>query len=320
MIQISDIQIFILSYNRGVYIGETIKSLLSQTVAPEKIYILDNGSTDNTEEFVKDTFDDRLIFIGSDQNNGVLWNFERAQLLANKRYVMVFHDDDLLHPRYLEFVLASLNKYSDVSVVASGMVATSNPSSGGWRNYNFKPVVFNYLSGFAGYVYFGFPFNFGSVVYKTEYFKNTKIDFETFGKIADRPFVFDCVKDGKVILLPGQFVQYRLHSGQDSGTNKNGPYPKETLALHLRYKNIIFSGSWIDKIRYRLNIYFYMKNEFSRFPSAPDFAFKKYRQNAIDVDVLEGIDMFYGLLSKVFLVRYLYKAYRLFARTFGQMS
>lgn len=320
MIQISDIEIFVLSYNRGMYIAETIGSLLNQSIQPEKIYILDNGSTDNTEELIKNICDDRIVFLGSATNNGVLWNFERAQQTANGSYVMVFHDDDLLHPRYLEFVLAAINRYDDVSVVASGMLATKAPSSNGWRQYDFSPTIFDNLSDFASYIYFGFPLCFSSVVYKTEYFKNIKIDFEKYGKIADRPFIYDCVKGGKIVLLQGQYVQYRLHEGQDSTTNKNGPYPNETLALHTKYRNIIFSGSLIDKMRYRLNVYFYMKNEFTRFPKLTDLTFGNYRRNAFTLGVLDKTDMLYWLLSKILLVRYLYKAYRLLLRNFGQMS
>ncbi len=32
---------------------------------------------------------------------------------------MLFHDDDLLHPKYLEYALNLLNKYDDISVITT---------------------------------------------------------------------------------------------------------------------------------------------------------------------------------------------------------
>jgi glycosyltransferase involved in cell wall biosynthesis len=54
LININDIQIFILTYNRANYLKDSINSLLNQTIRPNIITILDNNSTDNTEEVVSE--------------------------------------------------------------------------------------------------------------------------------------------------------------------------------------------------------------------------------------------------------------------------
>ena len=176
MITIDDIDIFILSYNREKYILETLQSLSNQTIGKLIITILDNGSTDNTKNIINNLKNSNIHFVGNDKNNAALWNFQRAQQLATKKYTILFHDDDLIHPRYLEYVVKILNEVSGLSIVCSGTKTTSNPNAKDWRNYSYNPIIYNSLSKFASLVYLGFPLNFATVVYKTEYFKEVKID------------------------------------------------------------------------------------------------------------------------------------------------
>ena len=43
MPKLAPIDVFVLSYNRSALIGETLESLLSQTLRPSRIVVLDNG-------------------------------------------------------------------------------------------------------------------------------------------------------------------------------------------------------------------------------------------------------------------------------------
>jgi glycosyltransferase involved in cell wall biosynthesis len=119
MIKINDIDVFILSYNRSNYLKMMIESLLAQTVGEFEITILDNGSTDNTKEVINSFNNENINFIGSEQNNGALWNFKRAQNLSTKKYTIMFHDDDLIHPKFLEYVIKALNEFDNVSIAVS---------------------------------------------------------------------------------------------------------------------------------------------------------------------------------------------------------
>lgn len=320
MITIHDINIFILSHNREQYILETLTSLRQQNIGNFEIKILDNGSTDNTQKSVAMRHDENIIFLGSETDNGALWNYQRAQDLASRKYCILFHDDDLIHPKYLEYVLQVLNEQKDLSIICSGMQTTLNPSNNGWKDYRYNPIIFDKLSQFASLAYFGFPFNFGSVVYKTENFKKTKIDPEQYGKIGDRPFVFDCVQNGKIALFPGQYIQYRIHENQDSKDSKSGPFYNETLALHKKYKNIFYENNRILlKLVFLINFYGYAREEYNSF-----YNIKHSKEEYINLIASEikitSIDLF---LSKSFYftkIKYIYKLYRFIKRTFHEYS
>ncbi|MBS4760022.1 MAG: glycosyltransferase family 2 protein [Clostridium sp.] len=106
MYKLDDIQIFITTHNRAEFLKDAINSLLMQTAGAVEITVLDNESTDNTESVVKEFSCNNVKYI---RTKGFLGNYKKAKELVSKDYVMLFHDDDLLHPQYLEFVLSVLN-------------------------------------------------------------------------------------------------------------------------------------------------------------------------------------------------------------------
>ncbi len=322
MIDISDIDVFILSYNRADHIKIMIESLLNQTVGEFQIKILDNGSTDNTEKVINSFNNQNIKFIGSKQNNGALWNFQRAQNLANKKYTVIFHDDDIIHPKYLEYALKALNNFDNVSIVCSGMKATSKPNMKDFKSYSFKPMVFHSISKFVSLIYLGFPLNYATVIYKTTFLK--RIDMkklnETYGKIADRPTVFEAAKNGTIVLFAGEYIQYRIHKNQDSKDSKTGPFERETINLHKCYKEIIYNDKFILlKIYFLIKFYKYINSEYERFYK-PKLSKEEYIQKAKDKLRLTKKEIAFSKMCNFLKIDIFFKFYRLLKRSFGEYS
>ena len=57
------------TYNRAGLIGRSIKSVLRQTMPDFELIIIDDASTDNTEEVVRKFEDDRIVYIKLDKNH-----------------------------------------------------------------------------------------------------------------------------------------------------------------------------------------------------------------------------------------------------------
>ena len=105
------ISIAIPTYNRKDYLKKCIESILSQSFSDFKIYVFDNCSDYNIEKFINDFSDTRIELIKSPQNLGNIGNFERIYNYDfPSEYLVIFHDDDTMHPKFLEINYNLLQK------------------------------------------------------------------------------------------------------------------------------------------------------------------------------------------------------------------
>lgn len=91
------------SYNTAEFISETIQSVLSQTYTNWEMIIVDDCSSDNTDEVVAPFLaDSRIKYIKNDANSGAAVSRNRALREANGRWIAFLDSDDLWHPQKLE--------------------------------------------------------------------------------------------------------------------------------------------------------------------------------------------------------------------------
>jgi len=115
------ISIIIPTYNRAHIIGETLSSLLAQTYTNWECIIVDDGSTDNTEEVIQ-TFADKDARFQHykrpktlQKGPSVCRNFGYEQ--SKGEYIQWFDSDDLMHPEKLTIKFDYALKYqADVIV------------------------------------------------------------------------------------------------------------------------------------------------------------------------------------------------------------
>ena len=80
--------ILIPAYNGAEVIGDTLRSILSQSFSNYEIIIQDDASTDNTEEVVKSFGDPRIKFFRNEKNLGYPGNLEEARKKADGRHYL----------------------------------------------------------------------------------------------------------------------------------------------------------------------------------------------------------------------------------------
>ena len=120
------ITIVLCTYNRAGYLNEALRAICRQTVLNFKLLILDNCSTDSTQEIVKQYLDDnRIMYIRHDSNIGGIanGNFGLDFALNNfdSKYIMITHDDDIMDSRMLGKEIDFLEKHDEVLMVSCGL-------------------------------------------------------------------------------------------------------------------------------------------------------------------------------------------------------
>ncbi len=83
------------TYNRAQFIEKAIDSIISQTFKDWELIILDDKSTDNTENIVKKYLQDpRIKYFKNEQNLGITKNRNKSLSLSQGEYIAVLDSDD----------------------------------------------------------------------------------------------------------------------------------------------------------------------------------------------------------------------------------
>jgi glycosyltransferase involved in cell wall biosynthesis len=126
---IPTVSVVIPTYNRAHVVGQAINSVLHQTYQDFEIFIIDDASTDNTEEVVKGFSDPRIHYLRQQQNRGAPWSRNLGAEVARGKYLAFLDSDDLWYPEFLERQLAVLNDFPpDVGMICCGMVRKQGES------------------------------------------------------------------------------------------------------------------------------------------------------------------------------------------------
>ena len=278
-----DLEVFILTCNRAGLLGKSIESLLKQTADGFTITVLDNASTDDTAAVAAGFQDPRVRILTAERNLGGLGNIQRAQQLASGKFVMLFHDDDQLHPTYVETVLRRLNQHPEAALVVSNSVnldagADLEPPAA----VDQTPLRLDRVH-FAAACYLKNKIAFSTAVYRTECFKSMDLAglSADYGKWGDRPIMIEALQNRDALMLPGAFTYSGRHGGQDQ--HSKATQPPHTL--------------WLNRERYFRSI---LGDDWSTFPGRC-FCMHNHRRlkSGYKRRIIEGID-FAGYLKDAF--------------------
>lgn len=114
------ISVIIPTYNREKSILLSIASVLNQTYLNLECIVVDDASTDNTEEIVRQVMDSRLVYLKLNENSGS--SFARnIGIRASKGDYIAFEDsDDVWMPDKLEKQIKRIKEDNEVGLVYCG--------------------------------------------------------------------------------------------------------------------------------------------------------------------------------------------------------
>lgn len=98
------------SWNTGRYIAESIQSVINQTYQNWELIIVDDCSTDNTDDVVNSFKDNRIKYYHNLSNSGAAITRNRALREARGEWIAFLDSDDLWMPKKLEHQLKFMKK------------------------------------------------------------------------------------------------------------------------------------------------------------------------------------------------------------------
>lgn len=109
--------VIIPSYNAASTLPETIESILPQLTEHDEIIIVDDGSTDGTENCIRSYIGDRVRYIRQDNSGGPASPRNTGIKAAKGKYIFLFDSDDLMLPAKIETSTSILERNSDAGLL-----------------------------------------------------------------------------------------------------------------------------------------------------------------------------------------------------------
>ena len=197
------------AYNCGKYIFQSIKSILNQTYRNFELIIIDDGSTDNTWDIVRNINDERIIF-EKIEHRGTSAALNRGIDLAKGDWIARIDADDLNTPDRLERQINFISNNAQYNVISSWSVYFSNKGNVCylWKSPVHHNEILESLNLFN-------PLNQSGLLMKKKLLLENKFD-ESFIYFEDYEFMYRIRSKAKFYNIPDFLVYTRVRDDSKS--------------------------------------------------------------------------------------------------------
>lgn len=212
-------EIFIPSFRQQDKLRACLESLKNQNFKSFKVTLVDDASCDNYDKILDAGWLFKIDLIVNKVNKGAVNNMLHCMAInSQSQYIMVFHEDDLMHPGYLMTAHSFLSANNNISLCVSTMAfynKLSKPFFEKMDSINVK--VINEAKSLIHEFLIGKSISLSSCIFKKSELKPENFDLEKFSMLGDRPFMCSFAQHGKSILFAdADFIMADDHSEGDS--------------------------------------------------------------------------------------------------------
>lgn len=223
------VSIILSTYNRAGFISNAIESVLEQSFSDWELIVVDDGSTDNTEEVVKKY---NVIYSKSPENIGIARNSNRGLRIAKGEYIAIIDDDDRwIDKDKLTKQVDFLDKNPDYMAVGGGIVVIDKDGKEMFRYL--KPETDEKI---RDKMLFDNTMANSTTVFRHSTAEKVGLYDESLRYSADRDFFLKLGLEGKLYNFPEYFANYTM-AGQNTSIVKMKEHLRSSLMVMKRYKN-----------------------------------------------------------------------------------
>jgi len=201
------------AFNVEKYLNESIDSILAQTYTDFKFLIINDGSTDLTEEIILSYKDPRIIYIKNEQNLGYIDSLNKGIDFISSKYIIRMDADDIALPTRIEKQVNLMESRPDVTVCGSGKI---NFYSG--KNQT-ETAVYTITN--EKHLFFSSIFNTSiphpSAIIRNDILQKTGIRYDkSYYYAEDKAMWLDLAQYGVLYNIEEPLIKYRIHLNQVS--------------------------------------------------------------------------------------------------------
>jgi glycosyltransferase involved in cell wall biosynthesis len=107
------VSVIIPNYNNQIFLKNTISKILDNTYNNLEIIIIDDKSTDNSINIIKNFNNEKIKIFENNENSGTYYSRNKGILLSKGDYILIVDGDDYIDPTYIENMVNSLKNSSN---------------------------------------------------------------------------------------------------------------------------------------------------------------------------------------------------------------
>ncbi|WP_167604639.1 glycosyltransferase family 2 protein [Maribellus sediminis] len=202
------VSVIIPTYNRANVIAESINSVLNQTYSNLELIIVDDYSTDNTEEIIRNMGDRRLVYYKLDKNRGACFARNYGIEKARGELIAFQDSDDIWLPTKLEKQVSCINELDG----SYGMVYCSFTRNYGSKSIVPRPQEKNTSGNIHKKLLYGNFIGTPTILCKRDIFNKTGSFDDSLTALQDWDLVLRISKEYKIMHLKESLVNARITS------------------------------------------------------------------------------------------------------------
>lgn len=248
-------------YNKEDFIESTIKSVLNQNFTDFEVIIINDGSTDNSENIVTSFNDDRIRILNQ-ENRGLCASRNIGIRTAKGKFIAFLDADDLWTTDFLNTIYKLINTKNKYHVFATN-VKLLHPK----KTPNLIAKEFN--SRYQTIVYDFFKlcknnFGFSSLVLNNTVFKQVGYFDESINYGEEDDFYIRCFTKFKIVYYQEPKTYYRTGlKNQLTAPNKKFKRKIPDYEKYLKNSNHKDLKRFIDFVHYKLVVLFKMEKNYT---------------------------------------------------------
>lgn len=121
------------------YVRKAIQSILQQTYMKFQLLILDDGSTDGTQEIISSFKDQRICYIRNKRNIGLASTLNKGLAMIDAEYIVRMDADDYCHRRRLEWQVDFMDSRKEIGVSGTWLKTFGDWKTRGCSKYMTHP-------------------------------------------------------------------------------------------------------------------------------------------------------------------------------------
>lgn len=192
------------AFNADKYLSPAIESILSQTFSDFEFLIINDGSSDHTEEIILSYKDSRIKYVKNKKNLGLITTLNKGLELAKGKYIARMDADDIAMPKRLEKQFNFMEKHNEVGLCGSFLKNIGDQDN----NVKFETEDAHIRFRLLFSTYLRHP---TAMLRQSVLLKHNIIYRSTYKHVEDHKMWIEVSRYSKLAILPEVLLQYRVH-------------------------------------------------------------------------------------------------------------